>query len=83
MPYSKAKIARLRDPVFLTFEPSTAAYCIDAFSISMGVPMHESRNGIHRGVRRASLLHNSYRTPLIRYQETCHFLIGLVPTSTS
>lgn len=31
-----AKFAGLRDPVTLDFEGSTAAYCVDAFSISMG-----------------------------------------------
>lgn len=34
--YSMAKFAGLRDPVTLDFEGSTIAYCIDAFSISMG-----------------------------------------------
>ncbi len=34
--YSMAKFAGLRDPVTLDFEGSTAAYCVDAFSISMG-----------------------------------------------
>ncbi|KAF9267194.1 xanthine/uracil permease [Marasmius fiardii PR-910] len=34
--YSMAKFAGLRDPVTLDFEGSTMAYCIDAFSISMG-----------------------------------------------
>lgn len=31
-----AKFAGLRDPVTLDFERSTVAYCVDAFSISMG-----------------------------------------------
>ena len=31
-----AKFAGLRDPVTLDFERSTIAYCVDAFSISMG-----------------------------------------------
>ena len=31
-----AKFAGLRDPVTLDFEHSTIAYCVDAFSISMG-----------------------------------------------
>lgn len=31
-----AKFAGLRDPVTLDFENSTIAYCVDAFSISMG-----------------------------------------------
>ncbi|KAF7315342.1 hypothetical protein MIND_00048800 [Mycena indigotica] len=34
--YSMAKFANLRDPVTLDFENSTIAYCVDAFSISMG-----------------------------------------------
>jgi len=34
--YSMAKFAGLRDPVTLDFERSTIAYCVDAFSISMG-----------------------------------------------
>jgi len=34
--YSMAKFAGLRDPVTLDFEHSTIAYCVDAFSISMG-----------------------------------------------
>ena len=34
--YSMAKFAGLRDPVTLDFERSTVAYCVDAFSISMG-----------------------------------------------
>ncbi|KAJ3730897.1 permease family-domain-containing protein [Lentinula guzmanii] len=34
--YSMAKFAGLRDPITLDFEGSTAAYCVDAFSISMG-----------------------------------------------
>ena len=37
--YSMAKFAGLRDPVTLDFERSTIAYCIDAFSISMGALM--------------------------------------------
>jgi len=31
-----AKFAGLRDPVTFDFEGSTIAYCIDAFSISIG-----------------------------------------------
>lgn len=31
-----AKFAGLRDPITLDFENSTIAYCVDAFSISMG-----------------------------------------------
>jgi AGZA family xanthine/uracil permease-like MFS transporter len=31
-----AKFAGLRDPVTFDFEGSTIAYCVDAFSISMG-----------------------------------------------
>lgn len=31
-----AKFAGLRDPITLDFERSTVAYCVDAFSISMG-----------------------------------------------
>ena len=34
--YSMAKFAGLRDPVTMDFERSTVAYCVDAFSISMG-----------------------------------------------
>ncbi|KAK7043065.1 hypothetical protein VNI00_008803 [Paramarasmius palmivorus] len=34
--YSMAKLAGLRDPVTLDFEGSTMAYCVDAFSISIG-----------------------------------------------
>ncbi|KAI0052219.1 hypothetical protein FA95DRAFT_70528 [Auriscalpium vulgare] len=34
--YSMAKFAGLRDPVTLDFERSTIAYCVDAFSISIG-----------------------------------------------
>ncbi|KIM64416.1 hypothetical protein SCLCIDRAFT_1213255 [Scleroderma citrinum Foug A] len=34
--YSMAKFAGLRDPVTLDFENSTIAYCVDAFSISIG-----------------------------------------------
>lgn len=34
--YSMVKFAGLRDPVTLDFENSTIAYCVDAFSISMG-----------------------------------------------
>ncbi|KAI0357089.1 hypothetical protein OH77DRAFT_127555 [Trametes cingulata] len=34
--YAMAKFAGLRDPVTLDFENSTIAYCVDAFSISMG-----------------------------------------------
>ena len=34
--YSMARFAGLRDPVTLDFENSTIAYCVDAFSISMG-----------------------------------------------
>ncbi|KAJ7502793.1 xanthine/uracil permease [Mycena galericulata] len=34
--YSMAKFAGLRDPVTMDFENSTIAYCVDAFSISMG-----------------------------------------------
>jgi len=34
-----AKFAGLRDPVTLDFEGSSIAYCIDAFSISMGALM--------------------------------------------
>ncbi|KLO07302.1 hypothetical protein SCHPADRAFT_945397 [Schizopora paradoxa] len=34
--YSMAKFAGLRDPVTKDFENSTIAYCVDAFSISMG-----------------------------------------------
>jgi AGZA family xanthine/uracil permease-like MFS transporter len=34
--YAMAKFAGLRDPITLDFERSTVAYCVDAFSISMG-----------------------------------------------
>lgn len=34
--YSMAKFAGLRDPVTFDFEGSSIAYCVDAFSISMG-----------------------------------------------
>jgi len=34
--YSMAKFAGLRDPVTMDFEGSTVAYCVDAFSISIG-----------------------------------------------
>ncbi|TFK51558.1 hypothetical protein OE88DRAFT_1801488 [Heliocybe sulcata] len=55
--YSMAKFAGLRDPVTLDFENSTIAYCIDAFSISMGALMGtspvtafiESATGISEG----------------------------------
>ncbi|KAJ7086457.1 permease family-domain-containing protein [Mycena belliarum] len=40
--YSMAKFAGLRDPVTLDFENSTIAYCVDAFSISMGALMGSS-----------------------------------------
>ncbi|KAJ7120103.1 xanthine/uracil permease [Mycena epipterygia] len=40
--YSIAKFAGLRDPVTLDFENSTVAYCVDAFSISMGALMGSS-----------------------------------------
>ncbi|KZV59487.1 hypothetical protein PENSPDRAFT_760424 [Peniophora sp. CONT] len=40
--YSMAKFAGLRDPVTLDFEGSTMAYCVDAFSISMGALMGTS-----------------------------------------
>ena len=52
-----AKFAGLRDPVTMDFEGSTMAYCIDAFSISMGALMGtspvtvfvESATGISEG----------------------------------
>ena len=55
--YSMAKFAGLRDPVTLDFENSTIAYCVDAFSISMGALMGtspvtafiESATGISEG----------------------------------
>lgn len=55
--YSMAKFAGLRDPVTLDFERSTIAYCVDAFSISMGALMGtspvtafiESATGISEG----------------------------------
>ena len=57
--YSMAKFAGLRDPVTLDFERSTIAYCVDAFSISMGALMGtspvtafvESATGIAEGGR--------------------------------
>jgi AGZA family xanthine/uracil permease-like MFS transporter len=55
--YAMAKFAGLRDPVTLDFERSTAAYCVDAFSISMGALLGvspvtafvESATGISEG----------------------------------
>ncbi|TFK38450.1 xanthine/uracil permease [Crucibulum laeve] len=55
--YSMAKFAGLRNPVTLDFENSTIAYCVDAFSISMGALMGtspvtafvESATGISEG----------------------------------
>ncbi|KAH8109093.1 permease family-domain-containing protein [Phellopilus nigrolimitatus] len=55
--YSMAKFAGLRDPVTMDFENSTVAYCVDAFSISMGALMGtspvtafiESATGISEG----------------------------------
>jgi AGZA family xanthine/uracil permease-like MFS transporter len=55
--YSMAKFAGLRDPVTFDFENSTVAYCVDAFSISMGALMGtspvtafiESATGISEG----------------------------------
>ncbi|KAF9483668.1 xanthine/uracil permease [Pholiota conissans] len=55
--YSMAKFAGLRDPVTLDFEGSSIAYCLDAFSISMGALMGvspvtayiESATGISEG----------------------------------
>lgn len=52
-----AKFAGLRDPVTLDFEGSTIAYCVDAFTISMGALMGtspvtafvESATGISEG----------------------------------
>lgn len=40
--YSMAKFAGLRDPVTLDFENSTIAYCVDAFTISIGALMGTS-----------------------------------------
>ena len=40
--YSMAKFAGLRDPVTMDFERSTIAYCVDAFSISIGALMGTS-----------------------------------------
>ncbi|KAI0294109.1 xanthine/uracil permease [Multifurca ochricompacta] len=40
--YSMAKFAGLRDPVTMDFEGSTIAYCVDAFSISIGALMGTS-----------------------------------------
>ncbi|KAF9530658.1 xanthine/uracil permease [Crepidotus variabilis] len=55
--YTMAKFAGLRDPITLDFEGSTMAYCVDAFSISMGALMGtspvtayiESATGISEG----------------------------------
>ncbi|KAF9467644.1 xanthine/uracil permease [Collybia nuda] len=55
--YSMARFAGLRDPVTLDFEGSTVAYCVDAFTISMGALMGtspvtafiESATGISEG----------------------------------
>ncbi|KAH6905004.1 permease family-domain-containing protein [Coprinopsis sp. MPI-PUGE-AT-0042] len=55
--YAMAKFAGLRDPETLDFERSSVAYCIDAFSISMGALMGlspvtayvESATGISEG----------------------------------
>ncbi|TFY51628.1 hypothetical protein EVG20_g10914, partial [Dentipellis fragilis] len=55
--YAMAKFAGLRDPVTMDFERSTVAYCVDAFSISMGALMGtspvtafiESATGISEG----------------------------------
>ncbi|KAH9959297.1 permease family-domain-containing protein [Russula dissimulans] len=55
--YSMARFAGLRDPVTMDFERSTVAYCVDAFSISMGALMGtspvtafiESATGISEG----------------------------------
>ncbi|KZV98922.1 xanthine/uracil permease [Exidia glandulosa HHB12029] len=55
--YSMAKFAGLRDPITHDFEGSTIAYCVDAFSISMGALMGlspvtafvESATGISEG----------------------------------
>lgn len=52
-----AKFAGLRDPITSDFENSTVAYCVDAFSISMGALMGtspvtafvESATGISEG----------------------------------
>ncbi|KAF8180856.1 purine transporter [Pholiota molesta] len=55
--YSMAKFAGLRDPVTFDFEGSSIAYCVDAFSISMGALLGvspvtayiESATGISEG----------------------------------
>lgn len=55
--YSMAKFANLRDPITLDFERSTVAYCVDAFSISIGALLGvspvtafiESATGISEG----------------------------------
>nr|GAT57716.1 predicted protein [Mycena chlorophos] len=55
--YSMAKFAGLRDPVTMDFENSTIAYCVDAFSISIGALLGtspvtafiESATGISEG----------------------------------
>jgi len=57
--YSMAKFAGLRDPITFDFENSTIAYCVDAFSISMGALVGtspvtafiESATGIAEGGR--------------------------------
>ncbi|KAG1889933.1 hypothetical protein F4604DRAFT_1673452 [Suillus subluteus] len=61
--YSMVKLAGLHDPVPHDFENSTIAYCVDAFSISMGAlagtspvtPFIKSATGIAEGVRLVSL----------------------------
>jgi adenine/guanine/hypoxanthine permease len=61
-----AKFAGLRDPVTMDFEGSTIAYCVDAFSISMGALMGtspvtafiESATGISGTFENPSLAHS-------------------------
>ena len=63
------KFAGLRDPVTLDFENSTIAYCVDAFSISIGALMGtspvtafiESATGISGG---STAICSSFHLPL-------------------
>lgn len=69
-----AKFAGLRDPVTLDFENSTIAYCVDAFSISMGALMGtspvtayiESATGISGAYGTMSALSSYLMDPLQR-----------------
>ena len=69
-----AKFAGLRDPVTLDFENSTVAYCVDAFSISMGALMGtspvtafiESATGISEGGKTRYHCHG-HRSRILRF----------------